>query len=245
MPRLPRFFVPDLPLHIIQRGNNRQPIFGGRDDVTFFRDCLARAARNRGVAIHAYVFMTNHVHLLVTPMLATSVPKMMQSIGRIYVQYFNSTYRRTGTLWEGRYRAAIVDDERYLLTCMRYIELNPVRAGMVDDPVDYRWSSFRANACGGFDPLVVSHAIYEQMGVSPDDRQTAYRSLFGSEIPEGQLHEIRDATQHGWALGSRAFQRKVSLLGRRAHRQPRGRPVTKASDAEKSTLTLFNKESRL
>src|SRR5437762_9245888 len=201
MPRLPRFFVPDLPLHIIQRGNNRQPIFGGRDDVTFFRDCLARAARNRGVAIHAYVFMTNHVHLLVTPMLATSVPKMMQSIGRIYVQYFNSTYRRTGTLWEGRYRAAIVDDERYLLTCMRYIELNPVRAQMVTNPARFRWSSFAANALGVTDGLVEPHAIYLDLGPTPETRQAAYRDLFDSLISEGEMLSIRDATQHAWALG--------------------------------------------
>ena len=245
MPRMPRFFAPDLPLHIIQRGNNRTPIFSSPADLAFFYEILRRSAHKHGLAVHAYVLMNNHFHVLGTPSCVHTVPKMMQSLGRIYVKYFNERYERTGTLWEGRYRAAIVEDDRYLMTCMRYIELNPVRAGMVDDPVDYRWSSFRANACGGFDPLVVSHAIYEQMGVSPDDRQTAYRSLFGSEIPEGQLHEIRDATQHGWALGSRAFQRKVSLLGRRAHRQPRGRPVTKASDAEKSTLTLFNKESRL
>ena len=224
MPRLPRFFVPDLPLHIIQRGNNRQPIFGGRDDVTFFRDCLARAARNRGVAIHAYVFMTNHVHLLVTPMLATSVPKMMQSIGRIYVQYFNSTYRRTGTLWEGRYRAAIVDDERYLLTCMRYIELNPVRARMVATLGEFPWSSFLANACGATDDLVEPHAIYRRLGASPESRQAAYRKLFRSSISEDEICSIRDATHHAWALGGAAFRSKITAMSRRAERLPMGRP---------------------
>ena len=157
MPRLPRFFVPCTPLHVIQRGNDRAPIFGGVADLAFFRGCLAHAARRHAVAIHAYVLMTNHVHLLVTPTFAMSVPKMMQSIGRIYVQYFNSVYRRTGTLWEGRYKAAIVDDERYLLTCMRYIELNPVRAHMAASPGDFGWSSFRANACGAPDDLVVPH----------------------------------------------------------------------------------------
>ena len=168
MPRLPRFFVPELPLHVIQRGNYRQQISAGHGDMRFYPDCLARAARDFGVAIHAYVFMTNHVHLLATPRLAVSVPKMMQSIGRIYVQYFNSMYRRTGTLWEGRYKAAIVDDERSLLTCMRYIELNPVRAHMVASPGEFPWSSFSANACGTTDDLVEAHAIYRQLGPSPE-----------------------------------------------------------------------------
>lgn len=221
---MPRFFAPGLPLHVIQRGNDRQPIFGGRDDVMFYRNCLARAARDRGVAIHAYVFMTNHVHLLATPGLAGSMPKMMQSIGRIYVQYFNSTYRRTGTLWEGRYKAAIVDDERYLLTCMRYIELNPVRAQMVVSPSEFPWSSFSANAWGMADDLVEPHAIYHQLGPSPEARRAAYCQLFRSAIPEAEVSSIRDATQHAWALGSAAFRNKIAALNRRAERLPMGRP---------------------
>ena len=224
MPRLPRFFAPDLPLHIIQRGNDRQPIFGGRDDVMFYRDCLARAARDCGVAIHAYVLMTNHVHLLATPRRADSLPKMMQSIGRIYVQYFNAAYCRTGTLWEGRYKAAIVDDECYLLTCMRYIELNPVRAQMVASPSEFPWSSFSANACGAADDLVVPHAIYRRLGWSPETRQATYRQLFRAAIPEAEMCSIRDATQHAWALGSVAFRSKIAALGRRADRLPVGRP---------------------
>ena len=164
MPRLPRFYAPDLPLHVIQRGNDRAPIFGGRDDLRFFRNRLLRASREHGVAIHAYVMMTNHVHLLVTPMLATSVPKMMQAIGRVYVQYFNAAHHRTGTLWEGRYKAAIVDEERYLLTCMRYIEVNPVRAHMVASPAEFLWSSFRGNACGVDDALLSPHPIYRRLG---------------------------------------------------------------------------------
>jgi putative transposase len=224
MARLPRFFVPEVPLHVIQRGNDRQPIFGGRDDVTFYRTCLARAAREHGVAIHAYVFMTNHVHLLATPQLAVSVPKMMQSIGRIYVQYFNGTYRRTGTLWEGRYKAALVDDEHYLLTCMRYIELNPVRAQMVAGPGEFPWSSFAANAWGATDDLITPHAIYQRFAPTPETRQTAYRQLFRSAIPEDEMCSIRDATQHAWALGSAAFRSRIAALGRRAERLPPGRP---------------------
>jgi putative transposase len=234
MPRLPRFFVPDLPLHVIQRGNDRQPIFCGRADVMFFRNCLARAAHDSGVAIHAYVFMTNHVHLLATPGLAASMPKLMQSIGRIYVQYFNSTYGRTGTLWEGRYKAAIVDDEGYLLTCMRYIELNPVRAHMVASPGEFPWSSFSANARGTADDLVEPHPIYRRLGPSPQACQAAYRHLFRSSIPEDELCSIRDATQHAWALGSAGFRSKIAALSRRAERQPTGRPRKEPRDSGES-----------
>ena len=228
MARLPRFFVPDVPLHIIQRGNNRDAIFGRPADFVFLYERLVLAARVHGVSVHAYVLMTNHLHLLVTPSLPASVPKMMQSLGRIYVAYFNGRYGRTGTLWEGRYKAAIVEHERYLLSCMRYIESNPVRARIVESPSEYRWSSFRANACGGVDRLITPHPIYDAMGDSADARQTAYRDLFGSAIPEDDVSEIRDATQNAWALGSPAFRRKISLLTRRAHRV-RMRPSPKTS----------------
>jgi putative transposase len=224
MARLPRFFVPDLPLHIVQRGNDRQSIFASRADAIFFRACLGRAARDHGVAIHAYVFMTNHVHLLATPKMAASVPKLMQSLGRIYVQYFNATHTRTGTLWEGRYKAAIVDDERYLLTCMRYIELNPVRAQMVANPGRFRWSSFAANALGVTDGLVEPHAIYLDLGRTPETRQAAYRGLFDLSISEDEMGNIRDATQHAWALGGAAFRSRIEQQSRRADRLAMGRP---------------------
>jgi putative transposase len=245
VPRMPRFFAPDLPLHIVQRGNNRMPIFASPADFTFFYRVLGRSAQSHGVAVHAYVLMNNHFHLLGTPSRADSVPKMMQSLGRIYVAYFNERYARTGTLWEGRYKAAIVEDERYLLTCMRYIELNPVRAGMLDEPVGYPWSSFRANARGWLDPLVTPHSIYEQMGASPGERQAAYRWLFGSEIRNRELCEIRDATQNGWALGSGMFQRDISLLGRRGQRLRRGRRPKAAVGDKKSTPNRSNEEIRL
>jgi putative transposase len=232
MARLPRFFVTDLPLHIIQRGNNRDPIFGCPADFAFLYERLAVAARAHGVSVHAYVLMTNHLHLLVTPSLPTSVPRMMQSLGRIYVAYFNGRYRRTGTLWEGRYKAAIVEQERYLLLCMRYIELNPVRARMVERPSDYRWSSFRANAGAGVDRLIRPHPIYEQIGESAGARQTAYRELFGPALPEDDVRDIRDATQNAWALGSPDFQRKISRLARRAQRLPAGRKAKTAADEE-------------
>jgi REP-associated tyrosine transposase len=244
MPRLPRFFVPDLPLHVIQRGNDRTPIFGSRDDLAFFRECLVHASRDHGVAIHAHVLMTNHIHLLVTPSRNSSVPKMMQSIGRVYVQYFNSTYHRTGTLWEGRYKAAIVDDDRYLLTCMRYIELNPVRARMVSSPGEYPWSSFRANACGAPDDLVVAHPIYRRLGRSREDCQSAYRELFRSAITESDLCDIRDATQNAWALGSETFRRKVEALSRRPDRLPMGRPPRKRPPSDEGRTLPVDADDR-
>ncbi len=230
MARLPRFFVPGLPLHVIQRGNDRAPIFSGPGDLAFFRECVKYAARKHCVAIHAYVFMTNHVHVLATPGSANGVPKMMQAIGRVYVQYFNSMYQRTGTLWEGRYKAAIVDDDRYLLTCMRYIEQNPVRASMVASPAEYQWSSFRANACEATDELIEPHALYRRLGGSAETRKLAYRELFGSPIADDDLRVIRDATQNAWALGGAAFRMKVAALNRRGERLALGRPRKERRD---------------
>lgn len=224
MPRLPRYFVPDLPLHVIQRGNDRAPIFGEAVDYEFFRACLAHAARRNRVAIHAYVLMTNHVHMLATPGSAASMPKTMQSVGRIFVQYFNTKYGRTGTRWEGRYKATIVHDDRYLLTCMRYIELNPVRAGIASTPADYRWSSFHANALGDFDALVDPHPIFRRLGVSKAERHAAYRELFDISIREEEVRAIREATQKAWALGGEPFQRHVSVLSRRSSPAKTGRP---------------------
>ena len=160
MARLPRYFVEGQALHIIQRGNNREPIFADDQDYHFYQECLQESAERHGLAIHAYVFMTNHVHLLATPQTTESVGKTLQSLGRRYVQYFNYTYDRTGTLWEGRYKATLIDSDRYLLTCMRYIELNPVRAGMVDHPRDYPWCSYAANALGEDNLLITPPTIF-------------------------------------------------------------------------------------
>ena len=154
MARLPRFFVPSVPLHVIQRGNNREKLFRHITDYQVYLDWLHEAAHIHECAIHAYVLMTNHVHLLVTPTHEDSVPRTFQSLGRRYVQYFNTIHQRTGTLWEGRYRATLIESETYLLTCSRYIELNPVRAEMVRHPRDYRWSSYRYNADGKSNPLM-------------------------------------------------------------------------------------------
>ena len=160
--------------------------------------------------------MTNHVHLLVTPQTEDGIGKMMQMIGRYYVQYFNKKYNRTGTLWEGRYKATLVDSDNYFLVCMRYIELNPVRAkGMVSDPADYRWSSYLNNASGQYNQLITPHSEYRRLGKTAEERQSRYRYLFNSHIPEEKLDEIREATNKAWVLGSSGFKKRMSkMIGR-------------------------------
>jgi len=228
MARLPRFFAQGQPLHIIQRGNNRDPIFAAEPDYLFFLDCLERAAKEHGLAVHAYVLMTNHVHLLASPSHEESASKTLQSLGRRYVQHFNYTYRRTGTLWEGRYRATVIDAEAYLLTCMRYIELNPVRANMVEHPTDCPWSSYRANALGASDSLLTTHDLYRRLGRSAEERQSSYRQLFRAQLSKADIEAIREATNKAWALGTKRFQTKVEALShRRAAPLPKGRPAGK------------------
>jgi len=226
MARQPRFFVAGEVLHVIQRGNNRGPIFASEEDYRLFLDCLVQASRLHGVLIHAYVLMTNHVHLLATPLRKESLPKVLQSVGRRYVQYFNCAYQRSGTLWEGRYRATVVDSERYLLTCMRYIELNPVRAGMVGHPGEYRWTSYHANAQGAPDVLIRPHELYERLGHSGPEQQRAYRQLFRAQLSGVDVEAIRDATNKNWALGNEQFKQRIEALsGRRSNLVRKGRPA--------------------
>lgn len=231
MARLPRYFVQGVPLHIILRGNNREPIFGNDEDCGFFKESLLDAASRHRLAIHAYVFMTNHVHLLASPDSEESAPKTMQSVGRRYVQYFNHRYKRSGTLWEGRYRATAVDAENYLFECMRYIELNPVRAGMVAHPRDYPWSSYRANAEGGADPLHSPHALFRSLAEDERERRAAYRELVKAPMDTQLLDVIRNCTNKGWALGHGRFQEKIERLAeRRAMPLLKGRPKRTAAD---------------
>ena len=225
MARLPRYFVKDVPLHIILRGNNREPIFGSDEDCQCFKEALQDAAKRHDLAIHAYVFMTNHIHLLASPATEQSVPKTLQSVGRRYVQYFNFRYQRTGTLWEGRYRATVVEAETYLFECMRYIELNPVRAGMVSHPREYRWSSYRCNAEGKADDLVTPHRLYGRLAGEEGERRLVYRALVRLSMDAELLGAIRDCTNKGWALGGGRFQEKIERLAERRTRPlPKGRP---------------------
>jgi putative transposase len=223
MARLPRYVLPGHPQHVIQRGNNRNVIFASEEDYSFYRECLKKACSEHKVLVHAYVFMTNHVHLLMTPQTEYGLAKVMQSVGRRYVQYFNYAYRRTGTLWEGRYKATLIDTENYLLTCYRYIELNPVRANMVSLAEEYRWSSYHFNARGEFDELLTPHALYEALGRTPATRVSVYRALFKNHIDETTMMEIRNATNKAWVLGNDHFRNEIeSLLNRQTHPSPKG-----------------------
>lgn len=237
MARLPRFYLPGQPLHVIQRGNNRNAIFSAPEDYHFYLRCLQEAAEVHSLIVHAYILMTNHVHLLVTPETESCLSKTMQSIGRRYVQYFNYAYGRTGTLWEGRYKSTLIDSERYLLTCMRYIEMNPVRAAMVEHPGDYPWSSYGANAQGNFNALVAPHSLYGRLGFTDEERQSAYRELFRVQVSKADIEAIRDATNKSWALGDDRFGAQVEALSkRRATPLARGRP--KQTKSHYSSLTL-------
>ena len=233
MARLPRYNLPGQPQHVILRGNNRSIIFAAEEDYRFFLDCLQDAAVRYGSALHAYVLMTNHVHLLMTPERSDSIGKTIQSLGRRYVQYFNYTQKRTGTLWEGRYKSTIIDSEVYLLTCYRYIELNPVRASMVAHPQEYPWSSYLCHAEGKADRLIADHALYLALGVNQEGRQAAYRALFKSHVSEATLVAIRDATNTGWALGNDLFKEEIAAaVSRRVAPLPKGRPRIKKIESD-------------
>ena len=222
MPRLPRFVLVDHPQHVIVRGNNREPIFYADEDYQFYLEKLLKACNKHNCDIHAYVLMTNHVHLLITPHKKEGISKVIQMLGRYYVQYFNHTYQRTGTLFEGRYKATLIDSEQYALGCYRYIELNPVRAGMVEHPAEYPWSSYRHNALNEKNELVVGHELYKRLGKSIKKRCETYRSLFDVEVPQKTIEEIREATNKSWVLGSEYFKEKIADKINRPM-SPRGR----------------------
>jgi putative transposase len=191
MPRPPRYPIADVPQHVVQRGNNRQRTFFRAQDRLRYLHWLREAAAEWSCDVHAYALMTNHVHLLVTPRQPGAIASMMQSVGCRYVRYLNDWRGRTGTLWEGRYKAGLVSSEEYLWMCHRYIELNPVRAGIVGDPARYRWSSFRRNALGRPDALVSEHGAYTALGPDPASRLHAYRRLFAIDLGDEELRKIR------------------------------------------------------
>jgi len=202
LPRPRRHNIPGIPQHVTQRGNNRQACFFKGDDRQTYLELLHEAAIRRVCSVHAYVLMTNHVHLLLTPDTADGVSRLMQDIGREYVRYVNQTYQRSGTLFEGRFKSSLVDSETYCLACYRYIELNPVRAAMVIAPQDYRWSSFRTNALGATDPLITPHEQWLQLGNNDEVRRKAYRELCDGNVPCTQVEKIRYTNSKGLPLGS-------------------------------------------
>ena len=231
MARLPRLEIPGTPLHVIQRGNNRGPCFFGDVDRRFYLKCLAEAALRRQCAVHAYVLMANHVHLLVTPAESGAAAAMMQDVGRRYVRIINTIHGRSGTLWEGRFKSSVVDSEAYLMTCHRYIEMNPVRAGLADRPIAYRWSSHHHYAAGIPDRLITEHALFTGLGATDTERRAAFRSLFEEQLDEQTLKQIREAANTCSGLGSEAFlARAESAVGRRVRPPKRGRPVRPAGD---------------
>lgn len=228
MARKPRVSLAGVAEHVIQRGNNRQAIFANRDDMKAYIAWLKQYSQKYGVAIHAWVLMTNHVHILCTPASSTAISQMMQSLGRMYVMYFNREYKRSGTLWEGRYRSCLVQSEQYLLKLYRYIEFNPVRAGMVQEPSNYAWSSYRCNALGRHSDLLTAHTTYLALHQEVNNRLAAYRALFTHHVEAKLIDDIRQATNKGLALGSEQFKTKVeALTGRSVIAGKRGRPKGK------------------
>lgn len=226
MPRKPRFFVPGAPVHVVQRGRNRSAIFFDDLDYLEYLRCLKQAADECGCAVHAYVLMSNHVHLLLTAEQADSVGRLFQSIGRDYVRHINTTYQRHGGLWEGRYKSHVIESHAYLLSCMRYIEMNPVRAGMVDHPAKYRWSSYVANALGISNAILTMHSEYAALGKLSDDRLAAYRRLFDdANSVADELSLLRNALQTGTPLGNDKFKGEIeSALNLKVGYARRGRP---------------------
>ncbi|MDR3492194.1 MAG: transposase, partial [Gammaproteobacteria bacterium] len=217
MARFSRFILPGQPHHVIQRGNNRQTIFLCEEDYHYYLDRLLYASEEHECDIHAYVLMTNHVHFLVSPVKEENIGKMMQTLGRYYVRYFNYKYKRTGTLWEGRYKAALINSEQYLFTCMRYIELNPVRARIVLNPIEYSWSSYLCNAIGMINPLIKPHDDYQRLGLEN------YQALFNQVIEQKELDAIRDVTNQSRVLGNHQFKQAVEkILNRKIDPKSKG-----------------------
>lgn len=225
MARLPRLTVPGYPHHIIQRGNNRQAIFAGNADYEALLAMLEEHATQAGVAMHSYVLMSNHFHLLATPGTAQAIPQMMQAVGRRYVRYFNQRQGRTGTLWEGRYKSTLIQAERYLLACMVYIDLNPVRAGLVAEPADYPWSSHLHYVGRRSDRLITPHPLYWGLGNTPFSREAAYAELARSGITAQQRSALTDSALRGWALGEPDYVADLQKrTARRVSKTRAGRP---------------------
>lgn len=233
MARLPRLTLPGYPHHVIQRGNNRQAIFSSVADYQTLLALLEEYAKKFSVAIHAYVLMSNHFHLLATPQTADGLPQMMQAVGRRYVRYFNDRQKRSGTLWEGRYKSTLIQSDRYLMACMAYIDLNPVRAGLVAHAGDYPWSTYGHYAGLRSDKLITPHALAWELGNTPFAREAAYAELVQSGLSAVQQAALTDATLRGWALGEPDF---VADLQRRTQRRvakiSAGRPVLTSKNSE-------------
>lgn len=232
MARLPRLTLPGYPHHVIQRGNNRQAIFASTADYETLLDLLAENAQKFGVALHAYVLMSNHFHLLATPESADALPQMMQAVGRRYVRYFNDRQGRSGTLWEGRYRSTLIQTERYLLACMVYIDLNPVRAGLVAEARDYPWSSHGHYIGLQSDKRITPPPLIWELGNTPFAREAAYADLVRAGVSAEQQKALTQSALSGWALGEPDFVADLQKrTERRVSKTQAGRPVVKSNSS--------------
>jgi len=228
MPRRARLVVPGIPWHIIQRGNNRSACFYAEEDYHRYLDTLKEQAEKNDCLIHAYCLMTNHVHLLLTPMHVESAALLMKHLGQRYVQYINRTYKRSGTLWEGRFRSCLTQSDDYVLACYRYIELNPVRAGMVEHPAEYPWSSYRVNGQGECSDMIIMQDEYNRLGATNALRREHYRGLFKANMESGLIDDIRQSTNGNYVLGSDRFKGEIAaMLKRPVAPGKAGRPLKK------------------
>ncbi|MFZ4878566.1 transposase [Janthinobacterium sp. Mn2066] len=231
MARLPRLIIPNLPHYVIQRGANRQPVFQDADDYAQFLSWLKSGAKMFKVAIHAYVLLPDQLHLLATPADSTGLGQLMQWLGRYYVPYFNQKYGREGSLWQGRYKTAVIDADNFFLLCCRYLECVPVQAGLVAQPLDYSWSSYAHHAGFRPDALITDHALYWALGNTPFDREAAYLRLFEQGLGSSQVKTVEQAVLKGWPLGSEAFKQALELkMKRQVLPAKRGRPRKSASE---------------
>ena len=234
MARLPRLTLPGYPHHVIQRGNNRQAIFESNGDRQFLLNLLAENAEKFNVAIHSYVLMNNHFHLLATPQTSDGLPQMMQAVGRRYVRLFNDSRQRSGTLWEGRYKSTLIQSDRYLLACMVYIDLNPVRAGLVASPEEFAWSSYGHYAGLRVDPLITPHGLIWQLGNTPFAREAAYVELVRNGISDKEKADLTQSALRGWALGEGNFVNELQeKTSRRVNKSAAGRPKLVKTESKK------------
>ena len=225
MPRTARLVIAGVPHHIIQRGHNKTACFYSNQDYQLYLNWLAEYADQCECNVHAYTLMTNHIHLLITPATADGLGSLMRKLGQRFVQYINRTYTRSGTLWEGRFKSCITGEDRYVLACYRYIELNPVRAGIVYHPASYRWCSYRINAHGEPSNIITAETCYQRLGADALQRQKAYRELFRAHLDNELTDEIRLATNGNYGLGSKKFKDEIeSMQGRRVRPGKPGRP---------------------
>ena len=228
MARHPRLALPGYPHHVIQRGNNRQPIVLDEADRKMLYSLWLEESQRHKVAVNAYVLLDNHFHMLLTPPSEEAMSLMMQAVGRSYVRYFNQRHKRSGTLWEGRYKSSVIDSEAYLLTCMAYIDLNPVRAGVAEAAEDFNWSSYKHLIGQKIDKLVTPHALYWALGNTPFAREAAYAELVHAGISADQQGALTDATLSGWALGDERFVADLQTqTERRLVKTKAGRPFSK------------------